>query len=162
MLPLGKWNNPPLCFHSKSMKYSVSPDGGSWDSLVVWRRWAASHLIWLCVFCSAGSSASSISGKVSDPWARSSQWQHSSAGMSWYEIITVISLKVAYLTVIFPYVLQVILFTRAATLPGASDGIKHYLIPQLSRLANLGVNFNSPKRIHCLLRSWILGSGVQC
>lgn len=54
-------------------------------------------------------------------------------------IITVVFLKVAYLTAIFPFVLLVFLFTRAATLPGASDGIKQYLIPQLGRLANLEV-----------------------
>lgn len=121
------------------MKYSVSSDGGSWDSLEVCRSWAASDQSWLCVFCSAGSSASSVSGKVSDPWARSSKWKHGSAGTSWCEIITVIFFKVAYLTAIFPFVLLVFLFTRAATLPGASDGIKQYLVPQLGRLADLGV-----------------------
>lgn len=64
------------------------------------------------------------------------------AQFSWNELILNVHwhfLKVAYFTAIFPYVLLVVLLTRAATLPGASDGIKHYLIPQLSRLANLEV-----------------------
>lgn len=47
--------------------------------------------------------------------------------------------KVVYFTAVFPYVLMFILFIRGITLPGASTGIKYYLIPDLSRLADIQV-----------------------
>lgn len=47
--------------------------------------------------------------------------------------------KVVYFTAVFPYVLMFILFIRGITLPGASTGIKYYLIPDLSRLADIRV-----------------------
>ncbi|XP_056913020.1 sodium- and chloride-dependent GABA transporter 3-like [Takifugu flavidus] len=65
--------------------------------------------------------------------------------------------KVAYLTAIFPFVLLVFLFARAATLPGASDGIKQYLIPQLGRLANIEVWTEAGSEI---LSSYSLTSGI--
>ncbi|XP_050406661.2 sodium- and chloride-dependent GABA transporter 1 isoform X1 [Patella vulgata] len=44
--------------------------------------------------------------------------------------------KVVYVTAIAPYILVTIILIRAATLPGAIDGIKFYIIPDFSKLAN--------------------------
>ncbi|XP_063324240.1 sodium- and chloride-dependent GABA transporter 2-like [Pelmatolapia mariae] len=44
--------------------------------------------------------------------------------------------KVVYFTATFPYVMLVVLLVRGLTLPGAIDGIKFYLYPDPSRLAD--------------------------
>ncbi|KAK6182353.1 hypothetical protein SNE40_010061 [Patella caerulea] len=44
--------------------------------------------------------------------------------------------KVVYLTAVAPYIIITIILIRAATLPGAIDGIKFYIIPDFSKLAN--------------------------
>ncbi|XP_055957219.1 sodium- and chloride-dependent GABA transporter 1-like isoform X1 [Patella vulgata] len=44
--------------------------------------------------------------------------------------------KVVYLTAIAPYIIITIILIRAATLPGAIDGVKFYIIPDFSKLAN--------------------------
>uniref|UniRef100_A0A3Q4C0P8 Uncharacterized protein n=1 Tax=Mola mola TaxID=94237 RepID=A0A3Q4C0P8_MOLML len=44
--------------------------------------------------------------------------------------------KVVYVTATFPYVMLVVLLVRGLTLPGASDGVKYYLYPDPSRLAD--------------------------
>uniref|UniRef100_A0A1A7XHT0 Transporter n=1 Tax=Iconisemion striatum TaxID=60296 RepID=A0A1A7XHT0_9TELE len=44
--------------------------------------------------------------------------------------------KVVYFTATFPYVMLAVLLVRGLTLPGAMDGIKFYLYPDPSRLAD--------------------------
>ncbi|KAG7220004.1 hypothetical protein INR49_009324 [Caranx melampygus] len=48
---------------------------------------------------------------------------------------------VAYFTATFPYVMLLILLVRGLTLPGAWDGIRFYLNPDLSRLADIEISF---------------------
>jgi len=47
--------------------------------------------------------------------------------------------KVVYFTATFPYVVLFILLVRAVTLPGANLGIRFYLLPDWSRLADIKV-----------------------
>uniref|UniRef100_A0A8C4QTI3 Transporter n=1 Tax=Eptatretus burgeri TaxID=7764 RepID=A0A8C4QTI3_EPTBU len=42
--------------------------------------------------------------------------------------------KVVYVTATFPYIMLVVLMIRGVTLPGAADGLRFYLYPDISRL----------------------------
>lgn len=42
--------------------------------------------------------------------------------------------QVVYITATFPFVMLIVLLIRGVTLPGAAEGIKFYLYPDLERL----------------------------
>lgn len=59
--------------------------------------------------------------------------------------------KVAYFTALFPYVVLVTLLIRAATLPGAADGILFFITPQWDKILDPNVsNFPNlcPKQVN--------------
>lgn len=47
------------------------------------------------------------------------------------------------MTATFPYVMLLVLLVRGVTLPGAYDGIKFYLYPDMSRLSDPQVGFDT-------------------
>ena len=49
--------------------------------------------------------------------------------------------QVVYFTAVFPYVMLLVLLIRGVTLPGAWEGIKYYLYPDLKRVAVLEVEY---------------------
>jgi solute carrier family 6 GABA transporter-like protein 6/8/11/12/13 len=46
-----------------------------------------------------------------------------------------------YFTAVFPYVMLLVLLIRGVTLPGAWEGIKYYLYPDLKQVAVLEVEY---------------------
>lgn len=48
--------------------------------------------------------------------------------------------KVAYFTSIFPYIVLTVLIIFTATLPGAGDGIRFYIVPRWELIGNFEVN----------------------
>ncbi|XP_059181411.1 sodium- and chloride-dependent betaine transporter-like [Centropristis striata] len=65
--------------------------------------------------------------------------------------------KVVYFTATFPYLLMIILFFRGVTLPGAWQGIRYYLMPDFSRIAQPDVWFDAAFHIFF---SYSMCSGV--
>ena len=53
--------------------------------------------------------------------------------------IRIVYLQVVYVTATFPYLVLMILLVRGATLPGAGEGIKFYLIPDWNKLLTFKV-----------------------
>ena len=44
--------------------------------------------------------------------------------------------KAAYFLALFPYVIMIALFIRGVTLPGATDGMLHFITPKWDQLLN--------------------------
>lgn len=55
-------------------------------------------------------------------------------------------LQVVYFTATFPYLMLFILFIRGVTLPGAGEGLKYYLQPNFSKLAEPDVRNDPPTK----------------
>lgn len=67
-------------------------------------------------------------------------------------------IQAVYVTATFPFIMLVVLLVRGVTLPGALFGIKHYLYPNITRLADPQVLISphslSPSRISLQSKTW--------
>lgn len=54
-------------------------------------------------------------------------------------------LQIVYVTAIFPYIVLLIFLVRGVTLPGSSDGIKYFVIPQWEKMLSTKVMTYTPK-----------------
>lgn len=57
-------------------------------------------------------------------------------------------MKAAYFTATFPFIMLIVLVFRGLTLPGALHGIKHYLYPNVTRLADPQVPITHYSYLH--------------
>lgn len=57
-------------------------------------------------------------------------------------------MQATYFTATFPFFMLVVLFLRGMTFPGAFHGIKHYLYPNLARLADPQVLLGPYSNLH--------------
>lgn len=65
-------------------------------------------------------------------------------GRKWLSLV--VCYQVVYFTATFPYLLLFIIFIRGVTLPGAGEGLRFYLTPDLSRLADPNVSGSDSSR----------------
>lgn len=59
-------------------------------------------------------------------------------------------MQVVYFTATFPYLMLLVLLVRGLTLPGAMNGIKFYLLPEPSRLADPQVMADQSHSLCCV------------